>query len=359
MLIYYKVAIALLALYLVAMGSLSIRNRKRGLEQEVKSLREVQEEQQKLIVELRQALKDSQAAKGSKQEPPTCEDKHEECESWSTCCPNGTGETTCSILDCENDFDPCSGGWMKHDCKRTCGLCPGQKPRFEPSEPVLAPWDRYNTTSGVVTDYPEVEWSKWHATSPRVVYIKNCLLEEHYEQIKKLAAPHLKRSKVVHPTNASEMTDQVRTSQGMWLQGPEFECEAKKRLIDVIGTVSGVDPSHFEAIQILKYNPGEYYIHHSDWFEAHMKSYLGSAGQRIATSITFLNTLPPNQGGNTVFTYSDPQVNVTPIAGDSIIFYNMHRSGRPDKASEHEAVPPKPGFEKWVAVIWIRLHDFV
>ena len=348
----YKVVAGLLLLYFLVLSSLS---KKRGFDKEIKELKKIQEDQQKLISELQHSL---HKALDVNKVDSRCKDNHIECESWSTCCPNGTGETTCSTLDCENDFDTCSGSWMKKECTRTCGLCADQTPLFEKQKPILAPWDRLGPDHGTLSGYDGVTWHKWHAKSPRVVYIKNCLRQEHYEEIKKLAEPHLKRSKVVHPVNSSETTDQVRTSQGMWLQGNEFDCVGKTRLLDIISTVSGYGESHFEAVQILKYNPGEYYIHHSDWFESNMKAYLGTAGQRIATSITFLNTIPMDQGGNTVFSYSTPKVNVTPVAGDSIIFYNMHLSGRPDKASEHEAVPPQPGYEKWVAIIWIRVNEF-
>eukprot|EP00659_Diplonema_papillatum_P011063 gene11063-17001_t len=96
----------------------------------------------------------------------------------------------------------------------------------------------------------------------------------------------------------------------------------------------------------------------TDYFESHMLKYVG-AGNRVATSIVFLNNLHEGEGGGTKLVYAKPEpVLVTPKTGTGILFYNVKRNQMVDRSSEHEAIPPKEGFEKWVAILWIRLRPW-
>lgn len=38
--------------------------------------------------------------------------------------------------------------------------------------------------------------------------------------------------------------------------------------------------------------------------------------------------------------------------------YDVARDWREDRYSEHESVPVEPGYEKWVAITWIRSGVF-
>ena len=51
-------------------------------------------------------------------------------------------------------------------------------------------------------------------------------------------------------------------------------------------------------------------------------------------------------------------VEVKPRKNGSILFYSMDKDGVVDAYSQHEARPPEPGDIKWVAVCWIRQHEF-
>ena len=59
-----------------------------------------------------------------------CSNSHSACGAeWVPCCPGGKGsikgQVTCSTADCPDPGKPCTGGWMKDNCKQTCGLCEG------------------------------------------------------------------------------------------------------------------------------------------------------------------------------------------------------------------------------------------
>ena len=289
-----------------------------------------------------------------------CKNKFPNCPNWSNCCPGEEAETNaCSKEDCSDPDKPCEGLFMKKNCPETCRLCPRQieeDAKLPQRPPLLTIWDRTNEDSGSLVSLPTVSWRKWHVDHPRVVAADNVLTEEECATVRALAKPSLKRSKVVHPGNSSEGLDSVRTSSGMWIHKETPEV-AKIRA--AVSELVGKPKAHFEALQILKYEPGEKYVHHSDFFEAHMKEYIGTAGNRIATAIVFLNSIPEGEGGETGFPYARPvPVKFTPKAGSAVLFYNIQRNGKVDRKSEHEAVPPKAGQEKWVAVTWVREHPF-
>ncbi|KAJ9453751.1 putative prolyl 4-hydroxylase 7 [Diplonema papillatum] len=358
-------------------------SKRRTLEQQLARMKTVQETQQKVIETLREELRHTKAADvakeelhetkadtqgkdiNAKQDAESCVDSNENCPGWVDCCPNGTGEgSQCGDTDCSRPGDaPCEGLWMRGACKLTCGICPGMVPvhagkTFEKKEPVLAPWEREPAQSRNVSINPPAMWEMFHEKNPRVVRMTEIITEEEAAEMRRLAEPHLRRSQVVDPHNSSELVDKVRTSQGMWMHGPKFECAGRRKIIDTVSEVVGYPPSHFEQMQILRYHPGEYYIHHSDYFESHMLKYVG-AGNRVATSIVFLNNLHEGEGGGTKLVYAKPEpVLVTPKTGTGILFYNVKRNQMVDRSSEHEAIPPKEGFEKWVAILWIRLRPW-
>ena len=51
------------------------------------------------------------------------------CDPGVSCCPGGKGsiegKVKCGKGDCPNPGKPCTGDWMKDNCKKTCGLCGG------------------------------------------------------------------------------------------------------------------------------------------------------------------------------------------------------------------------------------------
>ena len=61
-----------------------------------------------------------------------CSNSYSGCKDWVSCCPGGKGsikgQVTCSTADCPDPGKPCTGGWMKNNCKQTCGLCTGVIP---------------------------------------------------------------------------------------------------------------------------------------------------------------------------------------------------------------------------------------
>eukprot|EP00930_Biecheleria_cincta_P098381 TRINITY_DN90037_c0_g1_i1.p1 TRINITY_DN90037_c0_g1~~TRINITY_DN90037_c0_g1_i1.p1 ORF type:complete len:493 (-),score=73.50 TRINITY_DN90037_c0_g1_i1:112-1590(-) len=106
-----------------------------------------------------------------------------------------------------------------------------------------------------------------------------------------------------------------------------------------------------EALQLVRYSRGERYSSHVDWGRAQDAS-LWLAGQRTATALIYLNTLPEQCGGETVF--GSLGVRVQPRAGTAVIWPNVDIDGKPQPLVEHEAMPVLCDATKYAVNVWVR-----
>ncbi|CAI7761248.1 unnamed protein product [Closterium sp. NIES-54] len=119
--------------------------------------------------------------------------------------------------------------------------------------------------------------------------------------------------------------------------------------------------------QVLRYNVGQKYVPHLDYFSDPPETLQG--GQRLATVLMYLSNV--TLGGETVFSnVPDPTpkdhswsdcakgyLAVKPVKGDALLFFSMHPDGTPDEASMHYACPVVEGV-KWSAPKWIHVREF-
>eukprot|EP01064_Diplonema_japonicum_P031714 TRINITY_DN5750_c0_g1_i1.p1 TRINITY_DN5750_c0_g1~~TRINITY_DN5750_c0_g1_i1.p1 ORF type:complete len:285 (+),score=40.01 TRINITY_DN5750_c0_g1_i1:54-857(+) len=209
-------------------------------------------------------------------------------------------------------------------------------------------WLGSNGTEGVTSH--GCKWKVVSRTKPRAVKIDDFLQEGEAETIMKLADGKLTRSRVVSSKNGGGKVDDVRTSEGVFLQntGNEILKNVRKR----VAQLAYVPYNHIENTQVLRYSDGQKYRMHPDFFSGKKKASLGKAGQRLATLITWLNDVP--SGGETRFN-SVPPLMVAPKKNSAILFYSLDPDRKEDHTSMHEALPPKNNSTKWVAVFWLRL----
>jgi len=115
--------------------------------------------------------------------------------------------------------------------------------------------------------------------------------------------------------------------------------------------VVGVPTEFVEPLQIARYGRGQEYKKHVDWRPANFNG-LWIFGQRVATILVYLNTLPPNAGGETEF--HGPNVQVRPHQGSAVIWPNVNADGVPGMETSHLAKPVlQDGVTKYALNIWI------
>ncbi|CAI5969868.1 unnamed protein product [Closterium sp. NIES-64] len=207
-----------------------------------------------------------------------------------------------------------------------------------------------------------VQLSAW---KPRAYLYRNFLTDDECDHIIKIATPRLQRSSVADNTDGHSELSSIRTSSGMFIAVAEDAVIA--RIEARIAQWTFLPLPNQEAMQVLRYEKGQKYEPHVDYF--HDPNNRKRGGHRYATVLMYLNNV--TKGGETVFpTADDPspkddswtecakgKLAVKPSKGDALLFYSMHPDGSPDPSSLHYACPVVEGV-KWSAPKWIHVADF-
>lgn len=174
---------------------------------------------------------------------------------------------------------------------------------------------------------------------PLVVVLGNMLSEEECEELIRLSADGLKRSKI----GTTREENEVRTSSSTFID--ETENVVIARIEKRIEAVMNIPIAHGEGLQILRYTPGQQYKAHHDFFSA--KSNV--TNNRISTLVMYLNDV--EQGGETFF----PHLNfsVAPRKGMAVYFEYFYNDPALNDLTLHGGAPVEIG-EKWVATQWMR-----
>jgi prolyl 4-hydroxylase len=183
---------------------------------------------------------------------------------------------------------------------------------------------------------------------PRIVLFGNVLSPDECNALIELARPRVRRSTVVDPETGDSQLHEARTSSST-----EFERGATpllERIERRLATLVDWPYEHGEGLQVLRYEPGQEYEPHYDWFDPAASGagpLLGRGGQRVATILVYLND--PECGGGTSF--PDAHVEIGAVKGHALFF----SYDRPHAATRtlHGGMPVVRG-EKWVATKWLR-----
>jgi prolyl 4-hydroxylase len=152
------------------------------------------------------------------------------------------------------------------------------------------------------------------------------------------------RPSLVGDGMGNEIRKQVRTSDGStihWL----IEDPATHALNRRLAALSGTDADQGEALQVLRYRPGQQYHPHVDWD--------GGDNGRIMTALAYLNG--DYEGGETLFVKTG--LKVKGRKGDVLIFRSETEDGRCDLLSEHAGLPVTEGV-KYLGSRWIHQRRY-
>lgn len=119
--------------------------------------------------------------------------------------------------------------------------------------------------------------------------------------------------------------------------------------------LTGVQLEHFEEPQIVRYEIGQQFSWHEDALPAPVVKAAGAAGNRVATLLVYLNSLPSSAGGATCFQHLNLQVR--PEAGKALLFFPCFADGKSDERTLH--CGQVAGDTKWIAQIWVRQGQYL
>jgi prolyl 4-hydroxylase len=126
----------------------------------------------------------------------------------------------------------------------------------------------------------------------------------------------------------------------------------ERRLCDLLG----IDATWGETVQGQRYEPGQEFQGHYDWFDttaAYWPGEVKRGGQRSWTVMAYLNDI--TEGGATVFDRLG--ISVQPQAGALLLWNNATPDGLPNPEVRHAALPVIRGV-KYVVTKWFRTRPW-
>lgn len=129
--------------------------------------------------------------------------------------------------------------------------------------------------------------------------------------------------------------------------------ELDRRII----ALTGLDPAHGEPVQGQRYEVGQEFKAHTDYFEpagVDFERFCAVAGQRTWTVMVYLNDV--EAGGATRFKAVDKIVQ--PETGKLLAWSNLRPDGTPNPSTIHHAMKVRAG-RKYVITKWFRERPWV
>ncbi|CAL5347099.1 unnamed protein product [Camellia sinensis] len=225
----------------------------------------------------------------------------------------------------------------------------------------------YESSSSSIINPSKAKQVSW---KPRAFVYEGFLTDEECNHLISIAKTELKRSSVADNVSGKSKLSQVRTSSGMFIS------KAKDPIVsgieEKIAMWTFLPKENGEAIQVLRYEHGQKYDPHYDYFLD--KVNVARGGHRIATVLMYLSDVA--KGGETVFPSAEQEaphhsstsdddlsecakkgIAVKPRKGDALLFFSLHPTAIPDPLSLHGGCPVIEG-EKWSATKWIHVDSF-
>mmetsp|Transcript_37768 Transcript_37768/g.111811 ORF Transcript_37768/g.111811 Transcript_37768/m.111811 type:complete len:341 (+) Transcript_37768:90-1112(+) len=201
---------------------------------------------------------------------------------------------------------------------------------------------------------------------PRVFVYRGFLTHTECDELVAMSRSKLTKSGVVDAITGEGKNSDVRTSSGAAFG--KGATPTIQRIEERISRLTMTAVGQGEGLQILRYEPGEKYDPHHDYFSHEEADAMG--GNRLVTGLMYLSDV--EEGGETVF----PKVPVPdsqtreagysecamqglankPRKGDIVVFWSIRTDGRFEPASLHGSCPVIKG-EKWSATKWIHVAD--
>jgi len=178
--------------------------------------------------------------------------------------------------------------------------------------------------------------------------LDNVLTDEECDELIKESETSMEKSGTV-----GEKIDGYRTSFNTFISKHNKELNSIKEMNLITQTLTETKLNQHEDVCIVRYEQGQEYKAHHDYFcKKTMSEEWERGGDRIFSLLFFLND--DIEGGGTIFTNFN--LEIRPKKGRLILWRN-YLNGEQNKDSKHAGMPVVSGV-KYVAVKWIREKKF-
>lgn len=274
-----------------------------------------------------------------------CVDRYAECKMWKR--QGGCKEAP---------------GFFSVNCPKTCKYCHFRDPKVRcdynhlniTENPIYAAGDLSRMFTDLTSRFPDITI---HSKDPWIVTFDNFLSEDELDAMVSNIRKWERSTDIGVENEFGERgrkLSEIRTSSNSWC---EQECENDihiKQVYKKIENVTFIPRSHYENLQILRYEVGQSYsVHHDMTIED--RSLPG--GPRILTFFFYISDV--EEGGETYFPALG--ISIKPKRGRALLWPSVLDSGllyTRDERTIHEAKPVIKGL-KFAANAWIHSRDYV
>jgi prolyl 4-hydroxylase len=296
-----------------------------------------------------------------------CKNLHEDCSLWA------------SLGECTNN-----PGYMELNCAPACMCCDkldiNARCPILPDNPIIWKAGDLNTMMERIVDDVDGtgEYLRYNPQAlsrpvlkrdgtpapvimkdgPWVVLLENFVSNEEADRLVELGKQQgYERSagvgKPKHDGTHDATVDYSRTSHNTWCEEPScYEDPLVSPVVARIANITRTKNENAEYLQMLQYEPGQYYRQHHDYIEHHKGL---PCGVRILTLFIYLNDV--EEGGGTKFNVLD--ITVQPKKGSAVLWPSVLDESPEDKdaRTDHEALPVIKGV-KYGANAWIHNRNY-
>jgi prolyl 4-hydroxylase len=195
---------------------------------------------------------------------------------------------------------------------------------------------------------------KYNFPFTQIYKLDNFLTSEDCERLINIS------NKVLRPSTISTAEDASITSDYRTSMTADLNQNSSDYLLYIDNKISSfmkLNPCLGEILQAQKYEPGQYYKEHCDYFfplTKEFKTYTEWMGQRTWTLMVYLNNV--EEGGETYFKHL--KLKLKPKAGTAVFWNNLYKNGVPNPKTMHEALSPVSG-DKYVITKWFRSWSLI
>ncbi|GAX74443.1 hypothetical protein CEUSTIGMA_g1892.t1 [Chlamydomonas eustigma] len=234
---------------------------------------------------------------------------------------------------------------------------------------------KVEVTNEAVVQTESSEWIETLSWWPRAFLYHHFLKDEECDHLISIANDRLTRSLVVGE-KGQDVIDSIRTSFSASLGIGEDEVVLS--IEERIATWTHLPRSHGEPIEVLRYQNGQKYDQHWDFFDAVQDGDVlnETCGNGVATVLMYLSDVEKDAGGETSLPLAEELdawiqsasstglsscaeklgVAVKPKKGSALLFWDMHPDGNTtDRRALHASCPTFRG-TKWTATRWIHVR---
>lgn len=188
----------------------------------------------------------------------------------------------------------------------------------------------------------------------RIHKVSDFMTPEESAEILRLAEPLWRPSRTYVKDTDLRTSDTASLRDELSLSSPVVQAIMARAAAAV-----GLPPGHCETLQLVRYsNEAQWYREHYDLLDTETQLLLG--GQRVATVLVYLGSIPKEAGGETIFPLLDG-LKVTPEERTAVVWPNVDPRGEAERLSQHAALPLRPAAEhgcgevtKIAVNCWIR-----